>query len=60
MKNYDCHKNKIRTNESKIWKIRTIRTLRLSQIYLVLIKTKSVSDKHAKQAMLCDSPRHFF
>ena len=37
---------------------KTIRTLRLSQNYLVLIKIKSVSDKHAKQATLFDSPQH--
>ena len=39
---------------------KTIRTLRLSQNYLVLIKTKSVNDKHAKQTMLFDSPQHGF
>ena len=39
---------------------KTIRTPRLSQNYLLLIKIKSVSDKHAKQAMLCDSPQQFF
>ena len=39
---------------------KTIKTLRLSQNYLVLIKIKSVSDKHAKQAILFDSPQHDF
>ena len=39
---------------------KTIRTLRLSQNYLVVIKIKSVSDKHAKQAMLFESPQHDF
>ena len=39
---------------------KTIRTLRLSQNYLVLIKIKSVSDEHAKQATLFDSPQHGF
>ena len=39
---------------------KTIKTLRLSQNYLVLTKIKSVSDKHAKQAMLIDSSQHGF
>ena len=41
-------------------KFEKTRTLRLSQNYLVLLKLKSESDKHAKQAMLLDSPQHGF
>ena len=39
---------------------KTIRTLKLSQNYLFLIKIKGVSDKHAKRAMLFDSLQHGF
>ena len=39
---------------------KTIRTMRLSKNYLVLIKIKIVKDKHAQTSNVIDSPQHGF
>ena len=46
VKNYNCHKNKIRTNDPKIWK--NNKNTEAQPKLSGSCKTKSVSDKHAQ------------